>query len=114
MGRREQLVRRARRAGRAALDRGSASIDRAGTVVRDRLARRGHSEEPPPSVQTVPPAPLSLVDARPDDISTPTPIDDLASLTKVELYRLAQERDIEGRSKLSKDELVKVLQSTAD
>src|SRR4051794_29107393 len=35
--------------------------------------------------------------------------EDLAGLTKAELYERAQERDIEGRTKMSKDELVEAL-----
>lgn len=37
--------------------------------------------------------------------------EDLPSLTKDELYELATERDIEGRSSMSKKELIKALES---
>lgn len=40
-----------------------------------------------------------------DDTSTV----DLASLTRAELYELAQDRDVEGRSDMTKDELIAAL-----
>lgn len=45
--------------------------------------------------------------------STETRVDDevdLESLTKAELYELAQEADIEGRSSMDRDELIDALQ----
>ena len=46
------------------------------------------------------------------DVFTPPSTDEptsLGDLTRDELYHLAQERDIEGRSAMSKDELIEAL-----
>ncbi|MDH3708067.1 MAG: Rho termination factor N-terminal domain-containing protein [Acidimicrobiia bacterium] len=113
MGRSEEFRGRVRRAARATLDQASAAVDRVATVVRDRLAKRGSANvAPPASVETVPPA--RPTDRASSSVSSPDlqKVPDLTELTKAQLYRLAQEHDIAGRSKLSKDELVAALQAT--
>lgn len=86
-------MRRARRCGRGVLDRGSAAIDALGGRLRARFA--GEPERPPVS-------PMAADDQVID-------LTHLTDLTKAELYELARTRDIAGRSKLSKDELVEAL-----
>jgi len=88
---------------RTALDRGSRALDRIGSHIRERLTRASDAPVPAEVLPSVPPAP-----------SGPEPVVDLRELTKAELYRLAQERDIAGRSKLSKDQLVDALRSSSD
>jgi len=46
-----------------------------------------------------------------DAPSAPLPVDDLAGLTKAELYRRAREADIKGRSAMSKDQLAAALRA---
>ena len=52
-------------------------------------------------------APLSVVDVdeAPAESSSPPPYQALSSLTNKELYALAQEAEIPGRSKMDRDEL---------
>lgn len=119
-----------RQAARRFLDRASVAIDRVATRVRDRVASRtGADVAPPASVETVAPArpaerrnavaPARSAERR-DAVAPARPAErrdavadapDLHDLTKAQLYRLAQEHDIAGRSKLSKDELVEALQA---
>jgi len=139
MGRSQELKLQARRVGRSCLDRASASLDRIGSFVRERMARRHGGVGPPtPSPRPVPPARSAVArtsapgsadtDAAPvldmsERTGTPVGADtaaasaaaiDLSDLTKAELYRLAQQHDIAGRSKLSKDQLVRALEAVGD
>ena len=68
----------------------------------------------PPGIYTVPEtvadqiaaaAPLSVGDVAPAESSGPPPYQALSSLTNKELYALAQEAEIPGRSKMDRDEL---------
>ena len=88
MGRRDEWEREIRRLVRAALDIGSATIDRIGTAIRERLA----GDEPAPER----PRPAAVGFG--DEI-------DLAAMSKSQLYELAKQYDVVGRSRLNKDEL---------
>lgn len=52
---------------------------------------------------------VTHVDSQSDVFSPPS--DDLASKSKDELYELAQEADIEGRSSMTKSELIAALEA---
>ena len=54
--------------------------------------------------------PAAMAQERDPEVEGPEPtLENLESMTKEELYKLATERDLEGRSKMNKDELVQAL-----
>lgn len=86
------------------------------TQVRDRVSER-LEERPAASGRATPPKPTVATSTRRSQRSTSKPsapaagatTAELKKATKGELYERAQELDIPGRSKMSKDELVRAL-----